>query len=50
MYQKNFTLKACRLPSDDIASKNAIFVNFAQLSELKSKTGSTDKLYVKTKG
>ena len=50
MYQKNFTLKATRLPSDELASKNAIFVNFAQLSELKSKTGSTDKLYVKTKG
>ena len=50
MYQKNFTLKACRLPSDDIASKNAIFVNFAKLSELKSKTGAKEKLYVKTKG
>ena len=50
MYQKNFSLKACRLPSDDLASKNAIFVNFGQLSELKSKTGAKDKLYVKTKG
>ena len=50
MFQKNFTLKACRLPSDDIASKNAIFVNFAKLSELKSKTGAKEKLYVKTKG
>ena len=50
MFQKNFSLKACRLPSDDLASKNAIFVNFGQLSELKSKTGAKDKLYVKTKG
>ena len=50
MFQKNFSLKACRLPSDDLASKNAIFVNFGQLSELKLKTGAKDKLYVKTKG
>ena len=50
MYQKNFSLKACRLPSDELASKNAIFVSFAKLSELKSKTGSKDKLYVKIKG
>jgi len=50
MFQKNFSLKACRLPSDDLASKNAIFVNFGQLSELKSKTGAKEKLYVKTKG
>ena len=50
MHQTNFSLKACRLPSDDLASKNAIFVNFGQLSELKSKTGAKDKLYVKTKG
>ena len=50
MYQKNFSLKACRLPSDELAYKNAIFVNFGKLSELKSKTGAKDKLYVKTKG
>ena len=30
MFQKNFSLKACKLPSDDLASKNAIFVNFNQ--------------------
>ena len=50
MYQKNFSLKACRLPSEDLASKNAIFVNFSKLSELKSKTGAGNKLYVKTRG
>ena len=50
MFQKNFSLKACRLPSDELAYKNAIFVNFGKLSELKSKTGAKDKLYVKTKG
>ena len=50
MYQTNFSLKACRLPSDEFASKNAIFCNFSKLSELKSKTGSKNKLYVKTKG
>ena len=49
-YQKNFSLKTCRLPSDELASKNAVFVSFAKLSELKSKTGAKDKLYVKTKG
>jgi len=50
MFQKNFSLKACRLPSDELASKNAIFVNFGKLSELKTKTGAKDKLYVKSKG
>ena len=50
MHQTNFSLKACRLPSDELAYKNAIFVNFGKLSELKSKTGAKDKLYVKTKG
>ena len=50
MYQKNFSLKACRLPSDEIATKNALFVSFNKLSELKSKAGSKDKLYVKLKG
>ena len=50
MYQKNFSLKACRLPSDEIATKNALFVSFNKLSELKSKAGSKDKLYVKVKG
>ena len=48
--QKNFSLKACRLPSDELAYKNAIFVNFGKLSELKSKTGAKNKLYVKAKG
>ena len=50
MFQKNFSLKACKLPSDDLASKNAIFVNFNQLSEIKTKTGAQNKLYVKAKG
>ena len=50
MYQKNFSLKACRLPSDEIATKNALFVSFNKLSELKSKAGAKDKLYVKVKG
>ena len=50
MYQTKFSLKACRLPSDDLASKNAIFVNFGKLSELKTKTGAKNKLYVKAKG
>ena len=50
MFQKNFSLKACRLPSDELAYKNAIFVNFGKLSELKSKTGAKNKLYVKAKG
>ena len=48
--QKNFSLKACRLPADELAYKNAIFVNFGKLSELKSKTGAKNKLYVKAKG
>ena len=50
MYQTKFSLKACRLPSDELAYKNAIFVNFGKLSELKSKTGAKNKLYVKAKG
>ena len=50
MYQTKFSLKACRLPSDELAYKNAIFVNFGKLSELKTKTGAKDKLYVKAKG
>ena len=50
MHQTNFSLKACRLPSDELAYKNAIFVNFGKLSELKSKTGAKNKLYVKAKG
>ena len=50
MFQKNFSLHACKLPSDDLASKNAIFVSFNKLSELKSKTGAKNKLYVKTRG
>ena len=50
MYQTKFSLKACRLPSDELAYKNAIFVNFGKLSELKLKTGAKNKLYVKAKG
>ena len=50
MLQTNFSLKACKLPSDDLASKNAIFVNFNQLSEIKTKTGAKNKLYAKAKG
>ena len=50
MHQTNFSLKACRLPSDELAYKNAIFVNFGKLSELKTKTGAKNKLYVKAKG
>ena len=50
MHQTNFSLKACRLPSDELAYKNALFVNFGKLSELKLKTGAKNKLYVKAKG
>ena len=50
MLQTNFSLKACKLPSDDLASKNAIFVSFNQLSEIKTKTGAKNKLYAKAKG
>ena len=50
MLQTNFSLKACKLPADELASKNAIFVNFNQLSEIKTKTGAKDKLYAKAKG
>ena len=50
MYQTKFSLKACRLPSDELAYKNALFVNFGKLSELKLKTGAKNKLYVKAKG
>ena len=50
MFQTNFSLKACKLPSDDLASKNAIFVSFNQLSEIKTKTGAKNKLYAKAKG
>ena len=50
MFQTNFSLKACKLPADELASKNAIFVNFNQLSEIKTKTGAKNKLYAKAKG
>ena len=50
MYEKNFSLKACRLPSEELSSENAIFVNFNKLSELKSKTGAGNKLYVQSNG
>ena len=50
MYEKNFSLKACRLPSEELSSVNAIFVNFNKLSELKSKTGAGNKLYVQSNG
>ena len=50
MLQTNFSLKACKLPADELASKNAIFVNFNQLSEIKTKTGAKNKLYAKAKG
>ena len=50
MYQTNFSLKATKLPSDELAQRNALFVNFSELSELKSKTGAKNKLYAKTRG
>ena len=50
MFQTNFSLKACKLPADELASKNAIFVSFNQLSEIKTKTGAKNKLYAKAKG
>jgi len=50
MLQTNFSLKACKLPADELASKNAIFVSFNQLSEIKTKTGAKNKLYAKAKG
>jgi len=50
MLQKNFTFHGSKIPSDNLTQKNAVFVNFKDLSMLKQKTGSKDKLYVKIKG
>jgi len=50
MLQKNFTFQSCKVPSDELATKNALFVNFKDLSMIKDKTGSQNKVYVKIKG
>ena len=34
MFQTNFSLKACKLPSDDLASKNAIFVSICAINTI----------------
>ena len=49
MYQKNFTFKCSKIPSDELTNKNAVFVSFNDLTNLKSKTGAKNKLYVKIK-
>ena len=48
--QTNFTFKSSKVPSDELTSMNAMFVNFSDLSQLKQKTGAQEKFYVKIKG
>ena len=48
--QKNFTFHSSKIPSDELTTRNALFVNFKELALLKEKTGSKNKLYVKIKG
>ena len=48
--QKNFTFHSSKIPSDELTTRNALFTNFKDLSMIKEKTGSKDKLYVKVKG
>ena len=48
--QKNFTFHSSKIPSDELTTRNALFCNFKDLSMIKEKTGSKNKLYVKVKG
>ena len=50
MLQKNFTFHGSKIPSDDLIQTNSLFVNFKDLTMLKQKSGSKNKLYVKIKG
>ena len=49
MHKTNFSLKACKLPSDEFVLKNALFVDFRKLSEIKRISGSKSKLFLKAK-
>ncbi len=48
--QKNFTFHSCKIPSDELTSKNALFTNFKDLAMIKEKTGAKNNVYVKVKG
>ena len=48
--QKNFTFHSSKIPSDELTTRNALFTNFKDLTMIKEKTGSKNKLYVKVKG
>ena len=50
MLQKNFTFHSSKVPSDELTTRNALFTNFKDLSMIKDKTGSQNKVYVKIKG
>ena len=50
MLQKNFTFQGSKIPSDELTQRNAIFTNFKDLSMIKEKSGSKNKVYVKVKG
>ena len=50
MLQKNFTFHGSKIPSDELTQKNALFTNFKDLSMIKEKSGSKNKVYVKIKG
>ena len=50
MLQKNFTFHSSKIPSDELTTRNALFTNFKDLSMIKEKTGSQNKVYVKIKG
>ena len=43
MFKKYFSLKDCKLHSDELDSKRDILVNFNQLSEIKTKTDTKNK-------
>ena len=47
MLQKNFTFHSSKIPSDELTTRNALFTNFKDLSMIKDKTGSQNKVYVK---
>jgi vesicle-fusing ATPase len=48
--QKNLTFHSSKIPSDELTTRNALFTNFKDLTMIKEKTGSKNKLYVKVKG
>ena len=50
MLQKNFSFHGSKIPSDELTQRNAIFTNFKDLSMIKEKSGSKNKVYVKVKG